>query len=222
MPCWHENTRPSGKKVNGRRNCQDESEDFNRAEGDLHNLMFADGYINAYRSNFRHTDFGKSESEKMFGQCKMVIDRENRQSKPPAETRGLIARAYLYMAMTYDVKLSKREELIYSFWDRRYPPDETECARDMLIAIYQDNSNPILKGRCPQKTRGMIARTYLYLAMTDKVKLSKEDRLTYSAWDKQYLPDKTECANDRLIKKLYGISNPILKGRCPQTQNSGD
>ncbi len=148
MPCWHENTRPSGKTINGRRNCQLESEEFNRAEGDLHNLMFANGYINKYRSNFEHSDFGGSAG--MFGQCRMVIDRENRLSQPPTETRGLIARAYLYMSATYKVRLSKRQAKVYSAWDKQFPPDKSECARDALIKKYQGNSNPILKGRCPQ------------------------------------------------------------------------
>ncbi len=85
-----------GKSFKGRKCASKMNEEYRYMQSDMYNLFPAIGAVNAMRSNYNFVARVDSESE--FGSCDMKID--NRKAEPPIESRGRIARAYLYMDAT--------------------------------------------------------------------------------------------------------------------------
>lgn len=136
MDCW---------KEGGRKQCSKNAK-FKRMEGDLHNLYPSIGELNADRLNYPFLFWNASTG--MYGKCDMVVDFKKKRAQPPEEARGKIARAYLYMASKYGVKLSSVQRNLYQTWDKQYAPDELECLRNELIKQAQGNDNPFITFRC--------------------------------------------------------------------------
>lgn len=136
MQCWQEG---------GRKQCARNDSKFKMAEGDLHNLYPAVGEVNGDRNNFR---FSQWNGHGMYGKCNMAVDFKGRRAQPPERARGLIARAYLYMSKTYDIKLSDAQRKLFKIWDESYKPDRNECLRNKLIEKKQGNDNPFVTARC--------------------------------------------------------------------------
>lgn len=55
-----------------------------------------------------------------YGQCEMVVDFKDRKVQPPKNSRGAIARTYLYMHDRYEFRLSKSQERLLRVW-AEYP-----------------------------------------------------------------------------------------------------
>ncbi len=71
------------------------------------------------------------------------------------------------------------------------------------------------KAQPPERSRGMIARTYMYFeAAYPKYKMSRQQRQLMEVWDKQYPVTKWECERSEKIEKVQGNSNPVLLSRC--------
>lgn len=71
------------------------------------------------------------------------------------------------------------------------------------------------KAQPPERSRGAIARTYMYMdAVYPRYKMSNAQRKLMSAWDKQYPVSKWECQRAVSIEKIQGNVNPILSSRC--------
>lgn len=136
MKCWREG---------GRDNCGKDKQ-FKEMEGDLHNLYPSLGEVNGDRGNFQFTDWGGKPG--MYGKCEMIVDFKAKQAQPPKASRGIIARAHLYMAQKYKVKLANQQRRLYEAWDRMYPPTEFECRRNELIKKEQGNDNPFITAKC--------------------------------------------------------------------------
>lgn len=67
----------------------------------------------------------------------------------------------------------------------------------------------------PESSRGMIARSYLYMHNAYDIALSKEQLNQFIRWDEQYAPSKIECRRNELIKKVQGNVNPFIDAkRC--------
>lgn len=66
----------------------------------------------------------------------------------------------------------------------------------------------------PERARGAIARTYLYMSQEYGFKLSKQQRNLMNAWDKQYPVDPWECERERRIFKVQGNHNPFVYSSC--------
>ncbi|MCW1533807.1 endonuclease, partial [Campylobacter jejuni] len=45
---------------------------------------------------------------------------------PANYSKGWIARSYLYMSKTYNIRLSDQERKLMEAWDKQYPMDEKE------------------------------------------------------------------------------------------------
>ncbi|EPD7116153.1 endonuclease, partial [Campylobacter jejuni] len=45
---------------------------------------------------------------------------------PANYSKGWIARSYLYMSKTYNIRLSDQERKLMEAWDKQYPIDEKE------------------------------------------------------------------------------------------------
>lgn len=62
----------------------------------------------------------------------------------------------------------------------------------------------------PEALRGMIARSYLYMAQTYPITLSTQDKALYLAWHQAFPPSAFEKERNERIKALQGNSNPYI------------
>ncbi|GAB0172669.1 endonuclease [Helicobacter trogontum] len=124
LPCWQKG---------GRKACHNDKT-FNLMEADPRNLVPAIGEINADRSNFRYAEAPKSIVYNQYGNCRVYTDFKAKRFYPAHYSKGLIARTYLYMSETYNIRLSDQERKLMEAWDKTYPKDEYEEARDNAIA----------------------------------------------------------------------------------------
>ncbi len=148
--CWLEGRR---------QNCRDNDPYYLKMEADLHNLYPAVGEVNADRSNFHFVESmniknpGKGKNNYYtnlilgYGKCDILINPTRHLVVPPERSRGIIARAYLYMSDTYNIKLRDDERARFESWNNRYPPDKNECLRNALIRKVQGNDNPYVTAR---------------------------------------------------------------------------
>ena len=149
MPAWEFGQQLKRWHDAGRKRCSSGKQGdsvFKAMEGDLHNLFPAVGEVNGDRSNFRFSEWNAQPTQ--YGQCPMVVDFKGRRAQPPQTARGLIARAYLYMAETYGIRLSQAQLRLYQVWNKQYAPDDNECKRNGLIARVQGNDNPYVTQAC--------------------------------------------------------------------------
>jgi len=71
------------------------------------------------------------------------------------------------------------------------------------------------KAQPPERSRGRVARTYLYMENAySRYKMSKSQRKLMLAWDKKYPVSQWECQRADRIEKIQGNKNSILKRRC--------
>lgn len=67
----------------------------------------------------------------------------------------------------------------------------------------------------PNYAKGIIARTYLYMASTYRpYKLKPEQKNLFKKWNESYPVTKDECHRAKLISKLQGNHNKIVKELC--------
>ncbi|MNJ17290.1 Endonuclease-1 precursor [compost metagenome] len=58
--------------------------------------------------------------------------------------------------------------------------------------------------------RGMIARTYFYMSKQYNLKLSKQDRQLYEAWNKTYPPQPWERQRNQRVACVMGHGNAFV------------
>lgn len=66
----------------------------------------------------------------------------------------------------------------------------------------------------PDRARGSIARTYLYMSQNYGFQLSKSQTQLMQAWNRQYPADEWECKRDQRIAKVQGNHNPFVQQQC--------
>lgn len=144
LSCWE-----NAERGEGRHTCEETSKLFNRMESDLHNLYPSIGEVNKERSNYKYTEYLSDISNiESFGSCQMYISPHNHRAIIPIRSRGIAARAYLYMSYQYKILLDRNQLELYLKWDKAYPPNRNECLRNQLIAEVQGNENPFLTKKC--------------------------------------------------------------------------
>ncbi|EAK5192432.1 deoxyribonuclease [Campylobacter coli] len=116
LPCW---------KEGGRKACQNDPL-FTKMEADKQNLVPAIGEINGDRSNFRYAEAPTNLKYAQYGNCKVYADFKAKRFYPANYSKGWIARSYLYMSKTYNIRLSDQERKLMEAWDKQYPIDEKE------------------------------------------------------------------------------------------------
>lgn len=75
------------------------------------------------------------------------------------------------------------------------------------------------KGRLaepPAHARGIVARTYLYMADKHGIKLAPRQRQLFEAWHRQYPVVDWECRRHTRVSEIQGDSNPLLVAACGQ------
>ncbi|SFS84844.1 deoxyribonuclease-1 [Succinivibrio dextrinosolvens] len=144
MNCWK-----SVEKGKGRSNCEDTDQIFNLIESDLHNLYPAIGEINKDRSSYAFVDkLSDADNPEGYGQCRMYFNKNKYLVQPTARSRGIIARAYLYMNARYNLPLDLEHLRLYRQWSRTYKVDDNECKRNYMIKRIQGNDNPFVTEQC--------------------------------------------------------------------------
>lgn len=139
-----------GKSFKGRNCASKVNTEYRLMQADMYNLFPAIGAVNAMRSNYNFV--AQVDAKSGFGSCDMKI--ANRKVEPPIESRGRIARTYLYMDEVYArYSMSKSQKQLMNAWDRMHPVSNWECERSKRIEIIQLNTNPILNARCSPNAR---------------------------------------------------------------------
>ena len=145
MPAWNFGHQMQCWQDGGRKNCGKDAK-FRQMEGDLHNLYPSVGEVNGDRGNFQFTDWNGKPTQ--YGKCEMVVDFKGRKAQPPKQSRGQIARAYMYMADQYNIRLAPQQRKLYEAWDRMYPVTDFDCRRNELIKKVQGNDNKFITAAC--------------------------------------------------------------------------
>lgn len=60
------------------------------------------------------------------------------------------------------------------------------------------------------QVRGMVARTYFYMSERYGLRLSKQDKQMYTAWNKQYPVKSWELARNQKVACVMGRGNPYV------------
>lgn len=147
VPAWQFGHQRQCWQDGGRKNCTKNDKKFKMMEADLHNLVPAIGEVNGDRSNFRFSQWNGSKGAN-YGQCSFKVDFKGRVAEPPAQSRGAIARTYMYMNKEYSFNLSKAQRQLMEAWDKQYPVSAWECERDQRIAKIQGNHNQFVFKAC--------------------------------------------------------------------------
>jgi len=126
-------------KCGKRKQCRENSAEFNRIEADLHNLYPARSDINEARS--AHAFAIIPGEKRQFGGCDFELDESTRRVEPRPAIRGEIARAMLYMADRYDLYLKKKLRKLILEWHKQDPADDFERQRNEKIYKIQGNRN---------------------------------------------------------------------------------
>lgn len=124
-----------------REHCTRTDTDARDLEGDMHNLLPALGEINALRRDY---DLDEVAGENHIGGCDFEVSPGTRTAEPRPEARGDLARAYLYMHLTYRIPLTDAERARYLAWHQADPPTAWERTRNERIRALQGNDNPFV------------------------------------------------------------------------------
>lgn len=144
MNCWTQ-----VPKGSGRDNCENTDEKFNQIEADLHNLYPAIGEVNKERASYAFVDqLIDKDNPDGYGRCQMFYNRKHHLSQPTERSRGIVARAYLYMNARYGLPLNHKQLRQYRNWNQKYKPTDNECKRNYMIMKIQGNDNPFVTEKC--------------------------------------------------------------------------
>ena len=129
----------SGHKFSGRRCARSVSKEFRVMEADLYNLVPAIGEINQRRSNLPYSDKYLNVSG-----CQTRV--LSKYIVPRKQIRGMIARAYLYMHAAYPGFniINNNNRVMFTRWNKKYPPSNREIIKANKIASIQGNINPYI------------------------------------------------------------------------------
>ena len=141
--CWREKlcTKKKGKKYKGRKCCEKIDSKFKRTEAELYNLWPANGLTNGARSNYKFSSI--SGNQKFYG-CNFKI--QNRSVEPSDQSKGIVARANLFMSDKYNINLSKAQRNLFNAWNKKFKPTIREINWSEKVARIEGYYNPYIKG----------------------------------------------------------------------------
>ena len=153
-PCWRDALckHKNAKSYSGRNCCEKIDPEFRKMYYDLHNLVPAIGEVNKARQNYRFVEL--NVRDKIYNGCELYINDDLRIVVPKDELKGMIARAYLYMAKTYPFKLNKNSQKLFITWHKQYPPSAWEIEWNKRVKAVQGTDNVYISAfeqRRPQK-----------------------------------------------------------------------
>ncbi|WP_158972588.1 endonuclease [Paraglaciecola sp. L3A3] len=136
----------NGKYLSGRDCAYKVNKQFKKAHNDMNNLVPAVGELNGDRSNFQYATI--AGELRAYGACDFEVDFKTDTAEPADAIKGNVARIYLYMMHTHDIKLSNDVVTLMLLWDRLDPVDEYECIRDERIRKSQHIGNVFVQAMC--------------------------------------------------------------------------
>jgi deoxyribonuclease I len=110
--------------------CREIDDDFVEMESDLHNIAPEDPSLS--RLNLSNTIALVDKRKGQFV-CDFRFDHSAKQIQPPPQSRGTLARTYLYFESTYGLVLSDDEKNLFIQWHYAYPADAWEKERSAQI-----------------------------------------------------------------------------------------
>lgn len=137
-----------------------------RSFNDMHNIFSCNDVINNARSNYKFGDFDYENLN--FSNFKRIDDTDNYYSHkdklfiPEQLSRGIIARAIMYMSYEYKYKYNKvidYEVLIN--WCMKYPPTIEEINHNNLVFKKQFKRNRFIDLYNKKNYYNYIARLFL-------------------------------------------------------------
>lgn len=97
----------------------------------------------------------------------------------------------------------------YQFAESRVQPYQYgQC--DMVVDFKAKKATP------PALQKGAIARIYLYMEQRYQIRIAKQQKQLYQAWDKLYPVTPWECQRDTLIQAKQGNNNPFVASQCAE------
>ncbi|WP_058506046.1 endonuclease [Legionella nautarum] len=143
--CWREKKcSKDGKPYKGRKCCAKIDARFKEAEAELYNLWPAEGLVNQVRSNYR---YGLVTDKLPFYGCLIYFDKERRKAEPDDRIKGLVARANLFMADRYQIRLSASQRQLFLAWANQFPPTEWEREWGRAVAHIEGYPNPYIEAQ---------------------------------------------------------------------------
>ncbi|WP_193786662.1 endonuclease, partial [Legionella drozanskii] len=133
-----------GKPYKGRKCCAKIDARFKEAEAELYNLWPAEGLVNQVRSNYR---YGIVPDKIPFYGCLIYFDKEHRKAEPDDRIKGLVARANLFMADRYQIRLSSSQRQLFKAWNQQFPPTTWEREWGRAVASLEGYPNPYIEAQ---------------------------------------------------------------------------
>lgn len=140
--CWRTPLcEKNGKPYKGRKCCQKIDARFRHIEAELYNLWPAVGLVNQARSNYR---FGVVNDKQDFYGCAFAVNKQLRRAEPPDGAKGVVARANLFIADHYGIRISDGQRQLLNSWNNQYPPDVWEVEWAKRVAVIEGYDNPYI------------------------------------------------------------------------------
>lgn len=142
--CWQEKlcVKKDGVPYRGRACCQKLNPQFRRMEAELYNLWPAVGEINRARYNFSFAYVPNHEPT--YPRCTIRIDRHTKTIEPDNQSKGIVARATLFMAMRYSIPLPSSQRRLLESWNEQFPPNAWEKTWAKHVAQQEGYANPFI------------------------------------------------------------------------------
>jgi deoxyribonuclease-1 len=131
----------NGQPYKGRRCCQKIDPKFRHIEAELYNLWPAVGLVNQARSNYR---FGMLDEKQDFYGCAFSVNKQLRRAEPPDFAKGVVARANLFIADHYGVRISDAQRKLLTAWNKLFPPDAWDTEWAKRVAVIEGYENPYI------------------------------------------------------------------------------
>lgn len=128
-----------GRRLQGVRCCQNRDKQFKAMQNDLHNWVPETRSLKNVRNRYAFAELNHEVPKR--GGCHFYVDKKNKQLEPAPNTRGMIARTYLYMKDTYPLRLTDEEMALYMKWHQQYPVTAKERERNEKIFALQGKRN---------------------------------------------------------------------------------
>lgn len=99
-----------------------------------------------------------------------------------------------------------RNNFMYSQWSNS--PELMYGSCETVVDFKMKKAQP------RPEIRGLIARVHFYMEDTYGIKLSRQDRQLFTAWDNMYPVSREECLRDERIAKIQGNHNRFVWEKC--------
>jgi len=115
---------------------------------DMHNIFKCHGEINNMRSNYKYIDFANIDYPLNFNKISNsdnYIDTKRKLFIPEEDSRGIIARAIMYMSFEYKYKYSRIIDTnVLLDWCLTYPPSKSEMNHNNIAFRKQYKRNKFI------------------------------------------------------------------------------